>query len=109
VSAKKALPDTPNLSKWLHHADAAEFRRQHEGALDTTLPAHDQLSQLNVLVQLEHLASYAIVRDRVAANSLRLSGWWFDVASGTMYAYDRTNRSFAIIDRQMAERLTASN
>jgi carbonic anhydrase len=108
VAARKPLPDTPNLSKWLHHAQAAEFRRQHEGALDTSLPAYDQLSQLNVLVQLEHLASYAIVRERVAAGTLRLSGWWFEVASGTMYTYDRTSRTFEIIDRQMAERLAAS-
>ncbi len=51
--------------------------------------------------------SYAIVRDRVSAGTLRLHGWWFDVASGSMCAYDRVSRSFEIIDRQMADRLVA--
>jgi carbonic anhydrase len=107
VMANSSRPETPNLNRWLQHAHPAAFRLEHEGALDATLKPHDQLSQLNVLVQLEHLTSYAIVRRRVLAGTLRLNGWWFDVASGSMYAYDRTCRSFQIIDRQMADRLTA--
>lgn len=78
-----------------------------EGPINATLKPHDQLSQLNVLVQLEHLMSYPIVRDKVLAGTLRLSGWWFEVASGSMYAYERLSRSFEVIDRQMADRLVA--
>ena len=107
VEASKSDPESPNLSRWLHHAQNAAFRLRHEGPLDAALPTHDQLSQLNVLVQLEHLMSYPIVRDRVSAGMLRLSGWWFDVGTGTMHAYDRVSRSFGIIDRPMAERLIA--
>ena len=107
VMANNPRPETPNLIKWLHHAHAAAFRLEHEGALDAKLKPHDQLSQLNVLVQLEHLTSYAIVRDKVTAGTLRLHGWWFDVASGSMCAYDRASRSFEVIDRQMADRLVA--
>ena len=66
-----------------------------------------QLSQLNALAQLEHLMSYPIVRERVAAGTLRLSAWWFEVASGMMYAYDRASRSFEAIDRATAEQLVA--
>jgi carbonic anhydrase len=100
-------PDAPNLEKWLHHARTAAFRLEHEGALDATLKPHDQLSQLNVLVQLEHLMSYPIVRARVGAGTLHLSGWWFDIASGNMYSYERASRSFVVIDRQLAEQLIA--
>lgn len=97
--------DAPNLDRWLDHANTAAFRLEHEGALDTGLKTHDQLSQLNVLVQIEHLISYPIVRERVAAGSLHLSGWWFDIATGDMYAYEAASRSFEVIDRQEAERL----
>lgn len=107
LEASKSDTEVPNLSRWLHHAQNAAFRLRHEGPLDAALPTHDQLSQLNVLVQLEHLMSYPIVRDRVSAGTLRLSGWWFDVGAGTMHAYDRVSRSFKIIDRPMAERLIA--
>jgi carbonic anhydrase len=107
VTAGDEQLETPNLKKWLHHAYAAAFRLEHEGALDSNLKPHDQLSQVNVLVQLEHLMSYPIVREKVATGTLRLSGWWFEVASGSMYVYDRAYRSFKIIDRQRAEGLLA--
>jgi carbonic anhydrase len=107
VMASDSRQEAPNLTKWLHHADGAAFRLEHEGALDATLKPYDQLSQLNALVQLEHLMSYPIVRERVAAGTLRLSAWWFEVASGTMHAYDRASRSFEVIDRATADQLVA--
>ena len=51
----KPMDETPNLAKWLHHATSATFRLENEGPLDCHRSPHDQLSQLNVLVQLEHL------------------------------------------------------
>jgi len=105
IIANSPLPETPNLAKWLHHGRPAAFRLAQEGALDAKLKPHDQLSQLNVLLQLEHLMSYSIVRDKVLAGTLQLSGWWFEVATGNMYAYDPTRRSFEVIDRQTADRL----
>ena len=44
-------------------------------------------------------------RAKIAAGTLHLSGWWFDIATGSMYSYERTSRSFAVIDRQIADRL----
>src|ERR1700678_2078673 len=60
---RKPMPETPNLAKWLHHSTSASFRLEHEGPLDGRLSPHNQLSQLNVLTQLEHLMSYPIVRE----------------------------------------------
>jgi carbonic anhydrase len=105
VLTDHAGPETPNLSKWLHHARPAASRLENESALNGKLKPHDLLSQLNVLVQLEHLTSYPIVRDNVAAGILTLSGWWFEVATGNMYAYDPASRSFEVILRQTAHRM----
>jgi carbonic anhydrase len=104
---RSPMQKTPNLDKWLYHANSAAFRLEHEGPLDAGLKPHDQLSQLNVLVQMEHLMTYPIVRQRVTAGALVLSGWWFDIATGTMYTYERTSRSFELIDRAVAERMVA--
>lgn len=98
------LRDAPNLSKWLHYCTSAAFRLEQEGPLDRARSLHDQLSQINVLVQLEHLMSYSIVRERVASGALHLNGWWFDIATGEMLAYERESRSFERIDRKTAER-----
>jgi len=97
----------PNLDKWLAHANTAAFRLEHEGPLDPRMKPHDQLSQLNVLVQLEHLMTYPIVRAQAAAGALVLSGWWFDIASGNMFAYQRESRSFELIDRKLAQKMVA--
>ena len=86
VLANKSSSETPNLSKWLNHANRAAFRLEHEGALDDTLTPHDQLSQLNVLVQIEHLMSYPLVHAKVSSGELHLSGWWFEIATGVNYA-----------------------
>ncbi|HEY7797792.1 MAG TPA: carbonic anhydrase [Hyphomonadaceae bacterium] len=105
VLSRNPKLEAPNLGRWLNHANTAAFRLEHEGALDTALKPHDQLSQLNVLVQIEHLMTYPMVRERVAAGTLHLTGWWFDIAAGEMYAYERESRAFEIIDRKEAERL----
>jgi carbonic anhydrase len=104
--SRAPLAEAPNLTKWLHHCSSALFRLDQEGPLNPALSAHDQLAQLNVLVQLEHLMSYPIVRERVHAGTLRLSGWWFDIAKAEMLAYQRESRTFEPIDRQAAQRLT---
>lgn len=101
-------PEAPNLIKWLQHAQEAVVKLESERPVNAKLAPHDRLSQLNVLVQLEHLMSYPLVRDRVLAKTLRLSGWWFEVHSGSMYAYDDALRSFELIDSQMADRLALS-
>jgi len=36
---------------------------------------------------------------------MRLNGWWFDVASGMMYAFDRNRRLFELFDRQFIKRM----
>lgn len=100
-------PAAPNLHRWLEHAMPAVSRLAHDGALDPTRKVHDQLSQHNVLVQLEHLMTYPIVKSRVASGELQLSAWWFDIASGDMMAYDREAATFHVIDREMADKMVA--
>jgi carbonic anhydrase len=107
VLAQRASPNTPNLCKWLNNASTAAFRLNHEGALNAALQPHDQLSQLNLLVQIEHLMSYTIVRERAISGTLHLSGWWFDIENGDIYVYERASRSFEVIDRQRADELVA--
>jgi carbonic anhydrase len=105
VLKRQQLPTAPNLSRWLHHAAPALQRLERDGPLDASLAADDQLSQLNVLAQLDHLMTYRIVRERAAAGTLGLTGWWFDIATGNVCAYDPEARKFRLLDRQEADRL----
>jgi carbonic anhydrase len=60
---------------------------------------------LNVLLQLEHLRSYPIIRDRLAAGTLRLNAWWFDIAQAEVSAYEETAGRFVVIDEAEGARL----
>lgn len=97
--------DTLNLTAWLQHARPAAARLAQDVATGDGLAPYDRLSQLNVLVQLEHLMTYPDVRTAVERGTLQLGGWWFDIAGGDMYVYRPDVQAFAIIDRDLAERL----
>lgn len=84
----------PGLAEWLEHARPAQakaFQHPHVGA---GLPDEDRLSQLNVLAQIEHLRRHPSVRARLAAGSLRLHAWWFDLATAEVNAYDAATGRF---------------
>lgn len=108
VLSGASLADTPNLAQWLGHAAGALHRLQDEGPLDGSIPPDDQLSQWNVLVQIEHLLTYPIVRQKVRTGRLQLSGWWFDIGKGEMSAYEPDKRRFELIDRTEGEHLIGS-
>ena len=102
---KNAL--APHLHAWLRHAEGA-LREIREGKrMDRALEPHNQLSQLNVLRQLDHLRTYPIVRERLQAGRLRLHAWWFDIAEAEVLSYDETARQFVVIDEAEAERILA--
>jgi carbonic anhydrase len=94
----------PNLRAWLRHGGASVARLpQANGALSRV----NQLSQVNVLQQLEHLQSYPIVAERLAQGRLKLHGWWFELSSANVYAYEDTESRFILIDEPEAERILA--
>ncbi len=91
-----------NLKAWLRHG---------EGALKnlpsnlTGLAKVNRLSQLNVLHQLEHLRSYPMVKERIENKTLRLHGWWFELKTADVHAYEETFGKFVPIDQEEAHRI----
>lgn len=85
-----------HLSRWLDHTEPARRRHLSGDPLEGELSEEDHLSQINVLQSLEHLATYPEVRERLDSMSVTLHGWWFDLPTSTVSAYDpRANRFVA--------------
>jgi len=101
----KKDPRAPHLTDWLRHAKGGLHDVEGGGDMARELPAHNRVSQYNVLHQLRHLMTYPVVREQVNAGRLRLHGWWFDIAQAEVLAYDEERRKFVIIDDAEAERL----
>lgn len=97
VEGRQSL-QAPHLKCWLRHGEAAHDKLKKGEHPDSGLAPHNQLSQLNVLQQLEHLRSYPLIADRIQQNKLRLNAWWFDIAKAEVYMYDNAQQRFVVID-----------
>lgn len=95
----------PNLKNWLRHGDPA-FQQLKSGiTLDPKLSEINQLSQLNVLLQIENVKSYPAVKKRIDEGELSVHGWWFDIARADVYTYNDEVRRFVLIDEVEATRM----
>lgn len=97
-----------HLRSWLAYGNAALMKLKERGqALAPGMQPHNQLSQLNVLMQLEHLKTYAVVQTRLKSGNLKLHGWWFDIAQASVLNYEEDQNSFVKIDEEEGARLLA--
>lgn len=94
--------ESPGLQGWLKHCvcildDAAidddKFRQ---------LPAHNKLSQINILQQMQHVKTYPKVAKKINEGRLNVHGWYFDIATGDVYAYEEAFKKFTLIDEDEA-------
>ena len=56
---------------------------------------------------MEHLRSYPAVSERLSKQSLNLHGWWFDLATISIHAYEEAQDRFVLIDEDEARRILA--
>lgn len=104
-TATPALSNAPNLVRWLDHGVPSLSRVREAENIDHTLPLVEQLSQVNVLQQLDHLRTYAFLREREDAGSLTLHAWWFDVATGDTYIFDVERGGYVLLDEEEGARI----
>lgn len=85
-----------HLDSWLENARPSLHRylvEQHLHKGDEDL-AHDAVSKLNVISQLENLASYPNVQSRLSSGKVTLHGWWYKIDEAELYEYDSSTRKF---------------
>lgn len=93
----------PHLSTWLQFADESRNKVDAGHILDPKLSKENQISQINVLQQMEHIVSYPFIRERIEQKKLRVHGWWFDIARADVYCYEPDRNHFVLIDKIEAE------
>lgn len=93
----------PHFRAWLKFGEDALHKARQGLAIHPHLSEHNQISQLNVLEQMQHLLSYSAVRERVEEKKLRIHGWWFDIANADVYCYEPAVHQFVLIDETEAK------
>jgi carbonic anhydrase len=92
----------PAVARWLAHADGAR-----RAALSGAGPASEEdilrrVTEQNVIAQLEHLSTHPSVDAALARGELDLYGWYFDIPSGSFFAYDPEQGRFSRIRSDVA-------
>lgn len=93
----------PHLESWLKYGEGSLKMVRDGCAIDPSLKEHDQISQANVLQQMEHIISYPFIRERLEKKQLRVHGWWFDIAQADVYCYEKDLNQFVLIDEKEAK------
>ncbi len=93
----------PHLESWLTFGKESVRKVDAGLVLDSKLARHNQVSQVNVLQQMEHIASYPFIRERLNSREVRVHGWWFDIAQADVYCYEKEQNQFVLIDENEAK------
>jgi carbonic anhydrase len=82
------------IGKWVGIAQRARERVLAE--LPAKPPALQERAceQASILVSLENLMTYPWIAQRVAAGTVHLHGWYFDIAKGELLCYDPARNAF---------------
>lgn len=114
----------PHLHAWLRHGSESlekyrEWTNQnvlptfHKGdqqktitaKISPTLSPHNQLSQINVIQQLQNLSQYNVVKEKIKSGEIELHGWWFDIANADVYSFSEKKSEYVLIDDAKASEL----
>jgi carbonic anhydrase len=86
----------PHLRDWLNlAAPVLETLKKEYTHLQSPNEQETAAAVENVLFSLDNLHSYPCVQERLMDGSLRLHGWYFEIATAELYAYDPEARQFA--------------
>ncbi|WP_328296622.1 carbonic anhydrase [Streptomyces sp. NBC_00435] len=86
LAERHDLSGAPAIAGWLRHADASVART----AARTDPRRVDALVRENVRAQLANLATHPSVARALAAGSVTLRGWVYDIPAGTVTELDAT-------------------
>ncbi|HEX2569811.1 MAG TPA: SulP family inorganic anion transporter [Polyangia bacterium] len=89
----------PSVDKWLAHARSVRLLGR---------PTPEDAARFNALRQLEHIATYPIVREKLASGEIQLHAWFFDIRRGQLYGWDDDKESFVVLTGEDAHALASS-
>ncbi|MCJ2105351.1 carbonic anhydrase [Methylobacterium sp. E-041] len=99
LMSPEALARMPNVAAWLRHSHAAEriVCEAYPADMDPK-ERHRALALENVIVQLANLRTHPSVAAGLAKGQLRLHGWFFEIETGILLAYDGEAGRFLPLD-----------
>jgi carbonic anhydrase len=96
----KDLNKLHHTKKWLELAmPVKEIVEEKIAKKKIPLEKREEYTEkMNVVLQMRHLMHYPYIRSRVRAGKLHLYGWYYDIAEGRIYNYDKKHRKFVKVE-----------
>jgi len=92
------LPRLPLTSKWLGYIEPAWKYLPPGTPSDDRHALHTALIHANVIAQVENLKTHPEVARAVAHGALQTHGWYYDILTGAVEAYDQEARRFVALE-----------
>jgi carbonic anhydrase len=91
------------LHSWLKNGKEIYDKKPSNIIINSKLSQQNQLSQYNVLNQIEHVKTYSFVQEKINQKKLQVYGWWFDIEHADVYCYEQALKCFTLIDEEEAK------
>jgi carbonic anhydrase len=92
------LPRLPLTAKWLGYIEPAwKYLPPGVASADHRM-LHTALIRANVIAQLENLKTHPEVARALAHNELQVHGWYYDILTGAVEAFDQQQRRFVPLE-----------
>jgi carbonic anhydrase len=88
------VANLPAVSHWLDFSAAARNRLGQEMAASHVADPMRRLTELNVLQQIENLHTHPSVIDKLRENKLAIHGWFYEIHSGSVAAFNEKSDRF---------------
>lgn len=89
----------PQVEQWLRYAETARHIISQHSELEPESKVR-VATKLNVLSQLMHLHTHPSVAARLSAGELDLHGWFYDIPSGHVLAYESDEGDFVPLEEE---------
>jgi carbonic anhydrase len=89
------LKKTPATARWLEYAQPATERLERDYQELEGPERLKRLTQLNVVEQMTHLHTHPAVKERLKSGKLSIHGWFYEIHTGIVEAYEPVTRTFA--------------
>lgn len=94
----ESLSKLPTVQRWLSNAQTALRVAEALGPKTDELAFLYRLIEQNVVQQMHQLRTHPSVAGRIAQGKLAVYGWLYDIASGTISAYNEVENRFESVN-----------
>ena len=101
ITDRRDLSRLPLTAKWLGFIEPA-WKHLESGIPDDPRVLHTALIHANVIAQYEHLRTHPEVARALAHKKLQVHGWYYDILTGAIEAYDPQDRKFIPLEQSIA-------